>query len=328
MKLRASPGPDAWAKKWRFNNNFDQESRKKLKTRQRHERVSKRPWLVGFILMVKGFLMGAADVIPGVSGGTIALIVGIYEELIDTISSYDMQMIGLFLTGKWKDLLKRMNLQFLIPLALGILLAIFSLARLMTYLLAEYEELTYAVFFGLILGSVLLMAKDLKKGVVNGLLIVLGAGLTFILVGVLPVETPKTLLAFFLSALVAICAMILPGISGSFILLLLGKYKQVMAVVKAPFADGNIWFIIVFALGAVIGIIAFSKVLKWLLKNYHAALFAFLIGMMFGSLRKLWPFSQVEHLFSLPMAVRLALIILGFILVYLIHIIEGQKIKN
>lgn len=276
-------------------------------------------WPEAILLMLKGFFMGAADVIPGVSGGTIALIVGIYEELIDTISNYDGQMIGLVFSGKWKELWKRMNLTFLIPLGIGIVTAIFSLAKLMTYLLSNHQDLTYAVFFGLILGSIFLMRKDFKKSTVTIFFLVLGAVFTFVLVGLLPVETPKTLPAFFFSALIAICAMILPGISGSFLLLLLGKYKQVMEVVKAPFSEGNIWFVLVFALGAIIGIIGFSKLLKWLLKHYHEALFAFLIGMMLGSLRKLWPFTEVSGFAAGPILTRLGLLLLGFAVVYAIH---------
>ncbi|RRD94320.1 DUF368 domain-containing protein [Clostridiales bacterium COT073_COT-073] len=268
--------------------------------------------------------MGAADVIPGVSGGTIALIVGIYEELIDTISRYDGQMLTLLWQRKWKALFQRMNLSFLMPLGLGILMAIFSLAKLMTYLLSYHESLTYAVFFGLILGSVFLMARDFQKNLTNLGLLIFGAVFTFGLVGLLPMETPKTLIAFFTSALIAICAMILPGISGSFILLLLGKYKQVMEVVKSPFAGDHIWFVLVFALGALIGIIGFSKLLKWLLRHYHNALFAFLIGMMLGSLRKLWPFTGID--FSIgSIAGRIFLMLIGLAAVYLIYRAENYR---
>lgn len=281
-------------------------------------------WQAAIILFLKGFFMGAADVIPGVSGGTIALIVGIYEELIDTISRYDGQMLTLLWQRKWKALFQRMNLSFLMPLGLGILMAIFSLAKLMTYLLSYHESLTYAVFFGLILGSVFLMARDFQKNLINLGLLIFGAVFTFGLVGLLPMETPKTLIAFFTSALIAICAMILPGISGSFILLLLGKYKQVMEVVKSPFAGDHIWFVLVFALGALIGIIGFSKLLKWLLRHYHNALFAFLIGMMLGSLRKLWPFTGID--FSIgSIAGRIFLMLIGLAAVYLIYRAENYR---
>lgn len=281
--------------------------------------------LTALILMLKGFFMGVADVIPGVSGGTIALIVGIYEELIDTISGYDGQMLGLLFAGKWQALIKRMNLRFLLPLVLGIGAAIFSLASVMTYLLTYHEALTFAVFFGLILGSVVLMSKDLKRTAVSFGFLAAGAVLLFWLVGLLPMETPATLAAFFFSGVVAICAMILPGISGSFILLLLGKYKQIMAVVKSPFADNHIFIILVFAAGAVIGIIGFSKLLKWALKHYHDALFAFLIGMMLGSLRKLWPFSGITNPFSAAALARVGLTFAGLAVILVIHRIEACR---
>ncbi len=280
------------------------------------------------LLMLKGFFMGVADVIPGVSGGTIALIVGIYEELIETISRYDGQMIALLFGGKWKELLKRMNLGFLLPLVAGIGTAIFSLAGVMTYLLTYHEALTFAVFFGLILGSVVLMGRDLKRTAAGFGFLAAGAALLFWLVGLLPMETPATLAAFFFSGVVAICAMILPGISGSFILLLLGKYKQIMAAVKSPFADNHIFIILVFAAGAVIGIIGFSKLLKWALKHYHDALFAFLIGMMLGSLRKLWPFSRVTNLFSAEMLARIGLAFLGLGIIMVIHRMETRHAEK
>lgn len=284
--------------------------------------------LAALILALKGFFMGVADVIPGVSGGTIALIVGIYEELIETISGYDGQMLGLLLAGKWEALVKRMNLSFLLPLVLGIAAAIFSLAGVMTYLLTYHEALTFAVFFGLILGSVVLMSKDLKRTASSFGFLAVGAALLFWLVGLLPMETPATLVAFFFSGVVAICAMILPGISGSFILLLLGKYKQIMAVVKSPLADNHILVILVFAAGAVIGIIGFSKLLKWALKHYHDALFAFLIGMMLGSLRKLWPFAGVVSPFSAETLTRAGLALLGLAVILVIHRAESCRARK
>ncbi len=280
--------------------------------------------LTAVSLLIKGFFMGMADVIPGVSGGTIALIVGIYEELIDSISNYDAKLLTLLFAGKWKELLKRMNLGFLIPLVLGIALAIFSLARAMSYLLTYHESKTFAVFFGLILGSVVLMSKDLKKTLPNIGFLVIGAALLYWLVGLLPKETPATLLAYFLSAVVAICAMILPGISGSFILVLLGKYHQIMEVIKAPFAEGHLLIILVFAAGAGIGIVGFSKFLKWALARYHDAIFAFLIGMMLGSLRKLWPFAGVE-LISVDMAAHIGLCLVGLGIILLIHKVEACR---
>lgn len=285
------------------------------------ENREKAKFFLPLILMIKGFLMGVADVIPGVSGGTIALIVGIYEELIETISNYDIGMIRLLLTGKWKELARRLNLNFILPLFAGIVIAIFGLARVMSYLLHHHESQTFAVFFGLILGSIVFMVKKFKPASVNYLFLFLGAAFTFWIIGLIPVETPATLLAYFLSAVIAICAMILPGISGSFLLLLLGKYKQVMEVIKNPFAKGNLLIILVFGLGALIGIVGFSKLLKWLLAHYHDMLFAFLIGMMIGSLRKLWPFYQ-GGFSPADVGLKIGLMVLGLAIVLGIQKLE------
>lgn len=279
-------------------------------------------------LFLKGFFMGIADVIPGVSGGTIALIVGIYRELIETISNYDAKMLLLLRNKQWKELHTGMNLRFLVPLGLGIVTAVFGLARLMSYLLHHHEALTFSVFFGLILGSIYFMIRDLKRSVPVLVCLVLGAVFTYFLVGMLPVETPPTLLAYFLSAVIAICAMILPGISGSFLLLLMGKYKQVMEVVKQPFAEGHLLIIAVFLLGAVLGIIGFSKVLKWMLKHYYNVLFAFLIGMMLGSLRKLWPFYDGAVFFELATVYKLGLMLTGMMIVIVVQQFESKKSQD
>ncbi|MDO4764565.1 MAG: DUF368 domain-containing protein [Eubacteriales bacterium] len=296
-----------------------------MRFENRHKQQPKEVGVSAFILMLKGFLMGAADIIPGVSGGTIALIVGVYEELIETISSYDGQMLSLLFARKWKELLERMNLRFLVPLAAGIIVAILSLANVMTYLLHHYEAYTFAVFFGLILGSSFLMIQDFERKPMNYLLVLIGALLPFWLIGFLPKETPATLWAFFLSAFIAICAMILPGISGSFILLVLGKYRQILDALKHPLQEGNLLIILVFMLGAVWGIISFAKLLKWLLERYHSAVFAFLIGMMLGSLRKLWPFGQGQEMFSLFGLWCFVLALSGIAIVLLIQYFSKRK---
>lgn len=285
----------------------------------------------GLTLVGKGFCMGAADVIPGVSGGTIAFIMGIYAEFLATLSHYDWTMLQLLFQKKWKQLLRRMNLGFLIPVGIGIILAIFSLSGVMSYLLTYQESKTYAVFFGLILASAIWMRKDFQTDLQNGLLLVLGAALLYYVSGLLPVETSETPLAYFFSAMLAICAMILPGISGSFLLLILGKYKQVMELIRNPFAENHPFYLGVFALGAVVGVIAFSKLLHYFLQRYRNQFFAFFIGMMLGSLRKLWFPAMISgaettnyllHIFWMGMGI---FTVWGLNRIQRLHVANGEK---
>ena len=185
------------------------------------------------LLTLKGICMGAADVVPGVSGGTIAFIVGIYDELIDSIKSINRESLKMFFTGKWKTFWRMINGNFLFSLLLGIGISIFSLAKLITWLLVAYPILVWAFFFGLVLASTWFVGKDIKEWNWKTLTgFVLGAAIAYYITVATPAETPSNLLFIFLCGAIAICAMILPGISGSFILVLLGKYFFVMEAVK------------------------------------------------------------------------------------------------
>ncbi len=241
------------------------------------------------LLSAKGFCMGAADVVPGVSGGTMAFILGIYEELIDAIRSFDFESLRLMAGLKIRRLLDRVAWRFLLALGSGILLAIFSLSKLLAWLLQNEPVLIWSFFLGLILASVFTVSRRVEKWrpLTWGSLLLGLAGI-YVLVGMVPGTTPNAYWFLFVSGAVAICAMILPGISGSFILVLMGKYQYVLEAVN----DRNFLVLIIVAAGACVGLAAFSRLLGWLLRNYHDYMVAFLTGLMLGSLRKVWPFKE------------------------------------
>jgi putative membrane protein len=243
------------------------------------------------LIGLKGIGMGMADVIPGVSGGTIAFITGIYEELLSSIKNLPAALKTL-VTGKFNLRLfwKNINGNFMFALLSGIFISILSLAKLMTYLLVHYPIPVWSFFFGLILASVWFVLRDVDKwNVPRASSLILGIIAGYLITVISPSETTNDLWFIFLAGGVAICAMILPGISGSFILLLLGKYAYILTALT----EINIPVIVVFALGATIGIISFSHFLSWLLRNYNSLTIAFLAGIMFGSLNKIWPWKQV-----------------------------------
>ncbi len=246
------------------------------------------------ILILKGMGMGAADVVPGVSGGTIAFITGIYEELIDSIKSINLNALKLFFTGKFTEFWKEINGTFLISVFIGIGISIFSLAKGLEYLLNNFPILVWSFFFGLIVASAIYVARTIKKWnfatITAG---IIGIAVAYIITIISPAEANTSYLFVFIAGAIAICAMILPGISGSFILVLLGMYKFILEAV----GDFNIAIILTFMVGAAIGIIAFSNVLSWLLKKYHNITISVLAGFMVGSLNKVWPWKEVTATF-------------------------------
>ncbi len=245
-------------------------------------------------LTAKGFCMGASDVIPGVSGGTMAFILGIYEELIDAIRSFDLKSIQLLLTLRLRGLLDRISWQFVLAVGIGILTAIFTLARALSWLLQNRPVLIWSFFLGLILASTLSVSRRVEGWRLSTWLGLLGGMVgTYFLVGLVPVSTPDSPWFLFLSGAVAICAMILPGISGAFILVLLGKYQFVLEAVN----NRDFFILAIVAAGAVVGIAAFSRLLGWLLRNYHDLMVAVLTGLMLGSLRKVWPWKETVENF-------------------------------
>ena len=247
---------------------------------------------------VKGICMGAADVIPGVSGGTIAFMTGIYEELVGSINAINTTAMKLLFSGKFKEFWKHINGNFLLSLIAAILVSILSLAKLMTYLLEHHPVQTWAFFFGLIVASSIFILKDIKGWKFRDIvMLAIGIVTGAVVCTLSPTETPDGLWFIFLCGAIAICAMILPGISGSFILLILGKYEYMMGTVaKIVSGDGvpmDFVILIIFAAGALAGIIAFSKFLHWLLAGYHRPTLLALAGFIIGSLVKVWPWSDM-----------------------------------
>ncbi len=234
--------------------------------------------------------MGAADIVPGVSGGSIALITGIYQRLLDSINSFHTANFRLLLKFEVKKFYKAVNGTFLLSLLLGILTSIFSLSKLITFLMNDHPIPLWSFFCGLILISAFVILREIKRwhlGVIVALLI--GTVGAYFITELPPTSSPDALWFTFVSGAIAICAMILPGISGSFILLILGKYEQILEAVS----NKDILTLGVFALGCVIGILSFSRVISWLLKRYYATTIGLLSGFMLGSMNKLWPWKIV-----------------------------------
>ena len=238
------------------------------------------------VLLLKGMGMGAADVVPGVSGGTIAFITGIYEELVHSIKNINFKTISTL----WKEGLpafwKAVNGSFLLSVVGGILISVLTLARILEYLLVNHPILIWSFFFGLIIGSAIFVARSIEKWNIGTVISLLaGIVIAWIITSFTPAETSEAYWFIFLSGALAICAMILPGISGSFILLLLGKYQFVLSALN----EGRISIIAALLTGALTGIIAFSHLLSWLLEKFHHLTIAMLVGFMIGSLNKIWP---------------------------------------
>jgi len=253
------------------------------------------------VTAIKGACMGAADVIPGVSGGTIAFIMGIYDEFVGSLASINMEAVKLLFSGKFKAFWKHINGSFLISLVIGIGISVVALAGIMQYLLANKPIQTWAFFFGLIVASSIFIIRGISGWKLREVLfLIFGVILGITICTLSPTQTPDGLWFIFLSGAIAICAMILPGISGSFILLILGKYQYIMGVIS-DLVSGvnigqNILIIGVLGIGAVIGILAFSKLLHWLLARWQKETMIVLAGFIIGSLVKVWPWSNPEAL--------------------------------
>ena len=234
--------------------------------------------------------MGAADVIPGVSGGTVAFITGIYEELIDSIKSIDLNAFRMLFKFQIINFWRKINGNFLICVLAGIVTSLLSLSKLMTYLLEHHPISIWSFFFGLILVSSPLILRDIKKwNFITVLAFIIGIVSAYYITVLSPTETPINLFFIFFCGAIAICAMILPGISGAFILLLIGKYEYMITAL----IQFNIPVIIVFVLGCFLGLLGFSHFLSWILKHYRFPSLALLAGFMIGSLNKVWPWKEV-----------------------------------
>ncbi len=253
------------------------------------------------LVAVKGVCMGAADVIPGVSGGTIAFIMGIYDEFVGSLASINAAAVRLLFNGQFKAFWKHINGSFLLSLFVGIGLSVVSLAGLMQYLLSNLPIQTWAFFFGLIVASSLFIIRSIEGWRVREMLfLTFGIVLGVVICTLTPTQTPDGLWFIFLSGAIAICAMVLPGISGSFILLILGKYQFIMGTISDLVAGvdfgRNLLIISVFLVGVVVGILSFSKFLHWLLARWQKETMIVLAGFIIGSLVKVWPWSNMEEI--------------------------------
>ena len=238
----------------------------------------------------KGFAMGAANVIPGVSGGTIALLTGIFNELIGALNALlTPKAWKLLFKGNFREFWEYIHGTFLLWLGAGVVASVFSLAKLMEYVLSHHPVQTWAFFFGLILVSAVFMLADLKgKKAVDVLWLAIGAAMGAAICLLSPSTTPDAPWFIAICGAIAICTMILPGISGSFILVLLGKYDYIMGAVS----NLDIPVLAVFAVGCVVGIVAFSKILHWLIAHFEKQTLLVLIGFTVGSLVKVWPWAD------------------------------------
>jgi putative membrane protein len=244
-------------------------------------------------LAARGFAMGSSDIVPGVSGGTMALILGIYEELITSIKGVmNREAIRLALRFKIKQALNLIPWQFLASVAIGIFAAVFTMSFFLEWVLHNYPSLLWAFFFGLVAASIPTIGRHIQTwNYVPVIGLIAGAVGAYTLVGLVPVETPETWWFFFLSGVVAISAMVLPGVSGSFMLVLLGKYERILSAVT----NMEIGILLLVIAGAAVGIVSVAQILSWLFKRYHDGTIAVLAGMLLGSLRKVWPWKTVAE---------------------------------
>ena len=294
-------------------------------------------------LFFKGVGMGTADIVPGVSGGTIAFITGIYEALLTAIASINSRLVLQVLRLNLKQALAGLHLRFLVTLVCGIALAVISTSHLMHYLLTEHAVQTWSVFFGLITASILVVAHSINKRFTTFPALILGAILAYGITGLIPLYTPEEPWFIFFSGMIAICAMILPGLSGSFILLILGKYAFITAALRNPVNPDNLEIILIFITGCLVGILGFSRILRYGLARWHDYTLALLTGIMLGSMRKVWPWkitleSQIirgkEHvlreenvwpLLDIEFGIALLLMLTGFTLVMLLDKISRRR---
>ena len=241
-------------------------------------------------LFLSGMAMGAADIVPGVSGGTMAFILNIYEDLINAIKSFNLDVVKLALQFKVKDTMDAVHWKFLLPLGAGIGASIILLSSLLSYLLENETVYLFSFFFGLVIASIVAVGAKIENWTaLTGGALIGGAVVAGIIVSLVPAEASHDPLSLFLSGAIAIVAMILPGISGSFILLILGQYEYVLESVH----ERRIFDLMMVALGCAVGIIIFSRILSYLLKNYREPVISVLVGFMIGSLLKIWPWKEV-----------------------------------
>lgn len=252
--------------------------------------TEKREFLSYFFITLKGIAMGIAELVPGVSGGTIAFVTGIYEEFISSINNVNLETFKTFRKEGFKAFWKALNGNFLFSLFLGMAISILSFSKLISWLLENHPIPVWSFFFGLVLASVIFVAKSIKKwGLINIALFIIGAIIAFYITTLPPSANTDSLPFLFLSGAIAICAMVLPGISGSFILVLLGSYKTILDAVN----NKDYIIIITVGLGTIFGILSFARLLKWMFAHYRDVTLTVLTGFILGSLNKIWPWKKI-----------------------------------
>ncbi len=252
--------------------------------------MKNRNFLQYFFITLKGVAMGAADVVPGVSGGTIAFISGIYEELITSINNINLSLFQTLKKEGFKLAWNKLNGNFLLALFTGIFISLFSLATAVNWLLENQPILLWSFFFGLVTASIFFVGKAIEKwNIATIAMLLLGTSIAYFITTLPPNENIDSLPYLFLSGAIAVCAMILPGISGAFILVLLGSYKTILEAVH----EKDMKIVVTVALGAIFGLLSFARLLKWMFKNYKNATLAALTGFILGSLPKIWPWKKV-----------------------------------
>ncbi len=294
-------------------------------------------------ITLKGMAMGAADVVPGVSGGTIAFISGIYEELITSINNIDLSLIKILRKEGIKAAWNKVNGNFLAALFLGIFISVLSLAKFLSWLLENEPILLWSFFFGLVVASIFMVGKEITKWTMGTIVVlILGAALAFFITELPANDNVDSLPYLFLSGALAICAMILPGISGAFILVLLGSYKTILDAVH----ERDIKIILTVGVGAIFGLLSFTRLLKWMFNHYKNITLALLTGFILGSLNKIWPWKKVletktfgektvvvDDMNVLPGAFQgdsklmlaIVLAILGFSLIFILERLASKK---
>lgn len=241
-------------------------------------------------ITLKGMAMGAADVVPGVSGGTIAFISGIYEELITSINTINFSLLSTLRKEGFKSFWSQINGNFLLALFLGIFISVLSLAKFLSWLLENHSILLWSFFFGLVLASIFFVGKEITKWTIGTVtMFLIGAAVAYFITELPPNENVESIPYLFLSGALAVCAMILPGISGAFILVLLGSYKTILDAVH----EKDLKIVITVALGAIFGLLSFARLLKWMFTHYKNLTLALLTGFILGSLNKIWPWKKV-----------------------------------
>ena len=294
-------------------------------------------------ITLKGMAMGAADVVPGVSGGTIAFISGIYEELITSINNIDLSLISILRKDGIKAVWNKVNGNFLLALFLGIFISVLSLAKFLSWLLENEPILLWSFFFGLVVASIFMVGKEITRWTMGTVVVLIfGSALAFFITELPANDNVDSLPYLFLSGALAICAMILPGISGAFILVLLGSYKTILDAVH----ERDIKIILTVGVGAIFGLLSFARLLKWMFNHYKNITLALLTGFILGSLNKIWPWKKVletktfgektivvDDMNVLPGAfegdsklmLAILLAILGFSLIFILERLASKK---